>query len=55
MQALCLEVLQDLAPAHARGPASPGEGELWGARPGNVTPLRRAARSWWRSSNSEGR
>jgi cellulose biosynthesis protein BcsQ len=48
MSALCRELLRDLAPALSRSPAAPGEGELWGARIGSVTPLRRT--SWWRRS-----
>jgi hypothetical protein len=48
MQALCLELLRDLAPALARAPASASPDELWGApRSAAAEPLRRVARHWW--------
>ena len=49
MRELCLELLRDLGPSLARGPAAPESDELWGARPATATPLRRGAR-WWRTS-----
>jgi len=54
MQALCRELLRDLAPALARiaaapGPDAAGEGELWGPRPLSVTSLLRGPSSWWRN------
>ena len=54
MQALCRELLRDLAPALARvsrgrGPDAPAEGELWGPRRASVTSLLRGPASWWRN------
>ena len=50
MQALCREVLRDLAPALARvapGSEPRGDAELWGSRPASLAPLVRGPKSWW--------
>jgi hypothetical protein len=54
MQALCRELLRDLAPALARVDAAPapdasGEGELWGPSRASVTSLLRGPASWFRN------
>jgi cellulose biosynthesis protein BcsQ len=54
MQALCRELLRDLAPALARVDAAPapdasGEGELWGPSRGSAKSLLRGPASWFRN------